>query len=141
MVQHQVQWGTVTLDLDNETFRKAFRQGRSMYFDDCEYDIPHVAHQMNTLDAVGSVLDEDGKGGYRFDRMAFNGPFDILGFAPSLYERPNPGRKRRRAPRTHEARRHLTGRSVPNQKSFVACSKILFIGTGLVPVPRNQPSS
>ncbi len=51
-----------------------------MYFDDCEYDLPHVAHQMNTLDAVGSVLDEDGKGGYRFDRMAFNGPFDILGF-------------------------------------------------------------
>ncbi len=51
-----------------------------MYFDDCEYDIPHVAHQMNTLDAVGSVLDEVGKGGYRFDRMAFNGPFDILGF-------------------------------------------------------------
>jgi Transposase IS200 like len=35
---------------------------------------------MSTLDAVGSVLDEDGKGGYRFDRMTFNGPFDILGF-------------------------------------------------------------
>ena len=34
---------------------------------------------MNTLDAVGSVLDEDGTGSYRFDRMAFNGPFDILG--------------------------------------------------------------
>jgi len=35
---------------------------------------------MNTLDAVGSVLDEDGKGGYRFDRMAFNCPLDIPGF-------------------------------------------------------------
>jgi hypothetical protein len=73
-------WGSITLDLDNETFRKAFSQGRSMYFDDCEYDIPHVAHHMNTLDAVGSVLDEDGKDGYCFDRMAFNGPVDILGF-------------------------------------------------------------
>ena len=72
-----IQWGNVTLDLDNETFRKAFTQGRSMYFDDCEYDIPHVAYSMNTLDAVGSVLDEDG---YRFDRLAFNSPFDILGF-------------------------------------------------------------
>jgi hypothetical protein len=51
-----------------------------MYLDDCEYDIPHVAHPMNTLDAVGSVLDEDGKGGYRFDHIAFDGPFDILGF-------------------------------------------------------------
>ncbi len=51
-----------------------------MYFDDREYDIPHVASRMWTLDAVGSVLDEDGKGGYHFDRMAFNGPFDILGF-------------------------------------------------------------
>ena len=32
-----------------------------MDFDDCEYDIPHVASRMSTLDAVGSVLDEDGK--------------------------------------------------------------------------------
>jgi hypothetical protein len=42
---------------------------------------------MNTLDAAGSGLDEDGKGGYHFDRMAFKGPFDILGFASSLLER------------------------------------------------------
>ncbi len=75
-----IQWGSVTLDLDDETFRKAFSQGRSMYFDDRESDIPHVASRMNTLDAVGSVLDEDGKGGYRFDRIAFKDPFDILGF-------------------------------------------------------------
>jgi hypothetical protein len=51
-----------------------------MYFDDSEYDFPHVASAMNTLDATGSVLDEDGKGGYRFDRMNFKDPFDILGF-------------------------------------------------------------
>ena len=75
-----VQWGTITLHLDHETFRKAFTNGRNMYFDDSEYDIPHVASRMSTLDAVGSVLDEDGKGDYRFDRMAFNDPFDILGF-------------------------------------------------------------
>jgi hypothetical protein len=48
--------------------------------DDCEYESPHVASCMNTLDATGSVLDEDGKGGYCFDRMALPGPFDILGF-------------------------------------------------------------
>jgi hypothetical protein len=29
---------------------------------------------------VESVLDEDGKGGYRFDHMAFKDPIDILGF-------------------------------------------------------------
>ena len=80
MAPPQVQWGAITLHLDHETFQKAFTLGRSMYFDDCEYDIPHVASRMNTLDAVGSVLDEDSKGGYCFDRMAFNGPFDILGF-------------------------------------------------------------
>jgi hypothetical protein len=34
-----------------------------MYFDDSEYDFPQVASQMNTLDAVGSVLDEDDNGG------------------------------------------------------------------------------
>jgi hypothetical protein len=58
-----------------------------MYVDDSEYDFPHVAPSMNALDAAGSGLDEDGTGGYRFDRMAFKDPFDILGFAPSLHER------------------------------------------------------
>ena len=62
MAPQQIQWGTITLSLDNETFRKAFAHGRSMYFDDCEYDAPHVAAHMNTLDAAGSVLDEDGSG-------------------------------------------------------------------------------
>ena len=33
---------------------------------DSAYDFPHVASSMNTLDAAGSGLDEDGKGGYRF---------------------------------------------------------------------------
>jgi len=75
-----IPWGTITLVLDNDTFRKAFTQGRRMYFDDSEYDFPHVASRMNTLDAVGSVLDEDGNGGYRFDHMAFKDPLDILGF-------------------------------------------------------------
>ncbi len=80
MVPQQVQWGTITLSLDDETFRKSFSNGRSMSFDDSEYESPHVAHQMNTLEAVGSVLDEDGKGGYRFDRMTFKNAIDILGF-------------------------------------------------------------
>ncbi len=51
-----------------------------MYFDDSEYDFPQIAHRMSALDAAGSVLDEDGKGVYRFDRMTFKDPFDILGF-------------------------------------------------------------
>ncbi len=80
MVSQQVQWGTITLYLDDETFRKSFSNGRSMYFDDGEYEYPHVARQMNTLEAVGSVLDEDGKGGYRFDHMTFKNPINILGF-------------------------------------------------------------
>lgn len=78
--QEQVQWGTVTLHLDNETFRKAFSNGRSMYFDDCEDDYPHVASRMNTLDVAGSVLDDDGKGGYCFDRMVLKDPLGLLGF-------------------------------------------------------------
>ena len=44
-----IQWGTIILHLDNETFRKAFSSGRSRYFDNCEYEAPHVAHRMNTL--------------------------------------------------------------------------------------------
>jgi hypothetical protein len=89
MAPQQLQWATITLHLDDEIFRKSFSHGRSMYFDDSEYEYPHVAHQMNTLEAVGSVLDEDGKGGYRFDRMTFKNAIDILGFAPSLHERPD----------------------------------------------------
>jgi hypothetical protein len=36
---------------------------------------------MNTLEAAGSVLDEDGKGGSRFDRMTVKNPIDILDFS------------------------------------------------------------
>ena len=50
-----------------------------MYFDDSEYDFPQIAHRMSPM-MQGSVLDEDGKGGYRFDRLAFKDPFDILGY-------------------------------------------------------------
>ncbi|HZS78718.1 MAG TPA: hypothetical protein VFA41_19055 [Ktedonobacteraceae bacterium] len=80
MAPAQISWGTITLYLDNESFRTAFSHGRSMYFDDREYEVPHVAHHMNTLEAVGSVLDEDGKGGYCFDRLSFKTPIDLLGF-------------------------------------------------------------
>lgn len=80
MAPQQIQWGSITLHLDDEIFRKSFTNGRSMYFDDREYEYPHVARQMNTSDSVGSVLDEDGKGSYRFDRMTFKTPIDILGF-------------------------------------------------------------
>jgi hypothetical protein len=80
MASQQVQWGTITLHLDNETFRKAFGSGRSMYFDGSEYEYPQIASHMQTLDAVSSVLDEDDKGGYGFDWMAFKTPIDALGF-------------------------------------------------------------
>lgn len=119
MAPQQVLWGTITLYLDDETFRTSFTNGRSMYFDDSESEYPHVAHQMNTLEAVGSVLDEDGKGGYRFDRMTFKNAIDILGFAPSLHERPDhrriPGGARRASP----SLRGTTGSSKPNSNSFV----------------------
>jgi hypothetical protein len=43
MAPQHVQWGTITLYLDDETFRKSFTNGRSMYFADSEYEYPHVA--------------------------------------------------------------------------------------------------
>ena len=119
MAPQQVQWGTITFYLDDETFRKSFTHGRSMYFDDSEYEYPHVAHQMNTLEAVGSVLDEDGKGGYRSDRMTFKNPIDILGFAPSLHERPNHRRSPTGARRASPSLRGTTGSGKPNRTSFV----------------------
>ncbi|GCE06013.1 hypothetical protein [Dictyobacter aurantiacus] len=79
MAPEQIQWRTITLHLDNETFRTSFSNGRSMYFDDSKYEYPYVAHQINTLEVVASVLDEDGKGSYRVDRMTFKNPINILG--------------------------------------------------------------
>jgi putative transposase len=68
---------------------------------------------------VGSVLDEDGKGGYRFDRMAFNGPFDILGFFLEYMSGPPIAESHDERGGTHETCAHPTGRSLPNQNSFV----------------------
>jgi hypothetical protein len=68
--------------------------------DDSEYDIPHVASCMSTLDAVGSVLDEDGKGGSCFDRITFHRPFDILGFFLGYMSGPIPAE----SPEEHEER-------------------------------------
>lgn len=76
-----IQWGNVTLDQTMRRFAKPLAVDAACMRDDCEYESPHVASCMNTLDATGSVLDEGGKGGYRFDRMALPGPFDILSWA------------------------------------------------------------
>jgi len=57
---------------------QASTNGRSVYFDDSEFDLPQIAHRMSTFDAAGSVLDKGGKGGYCFGRMTFTDPFDIL---------------------------------------------------------------
>jgi hypothetical protein len=51
-----------------------------MYFDDVAYEFPQVGLQMNTRQILLSILDEDGKGGYRFDNLAFSSPVEILGF-------------------------------------------------------------
>ena len=70
---------------------------------------------------AASVLDEDDKGGYRFDRMALPGPFAILGGLLSrVHERPAHGGKRRRARSTSQPRRRVTGRRQYRKKSFVA---------------------
>src|SRR5689334_18088992 len=55
-------------------------RGRRMYFDDRAYDNPHVATSMSTHDVAAAILDEDGKGGYCFDRMSFKDALDTLGF-------------------------------------------------------------
>ena len=119
MASKPFQWGTIPLHLDNETFGKALRSGRSGYCADRAYDIPHVVSCMNTLDAVGRVLDEDSSGGYCFDRMALGDPFAILGFAPSIPERADQSFKRRRAAKAHATRRRITGRSLDIRNSFV----------------------
>ena len=63
--------------------------------------------------------DEDGKGGYRFDRMTFKDPFDILGCAPSLPERSSDRCKSGRAKGPSKLHRSITGRSKPNRNSCV----------------------
>jgi hypothetical protein len=90
-----------------------------LYFDDSEYDFPKIAHRMRKLDAAGSVLDEDGKGGCCFDRMTFTDPFDILGFFLGYMRGPIIAESREeREERAHSCG-DLTGTSKPWQNSFV----------------------
>lgn len=75
-----IQWGKITLLLDNDEFRESFSFGRRMYFDGVEYDSPEIAERITTQHIADAMLREDKKhGGYRFDRMAFPTPFEVLG--------------------------------------------------------------
>ena len=71
-----------------------------LLFIQCHFSLVHL---MVSLSASAF------EGGYRFDRMALPGPFDILAFASSLHERSNHRRKPAGAKGASPSRCAVTG--------------------------------
>jgi len=75
MASQQVQWGNVTLILDNEAFREAFYLARQWYFADIYGEhgrAPEEPQRSTTLsseDVLRLVITPDAQGRYHFDEM------------------------------------------------------------------------
>lgn len=77
-VQQQVQWGTLTITLDTQSFEHAYTMGREHHFDTQHEDSQSV-HTMTVPQVMRLVAIPDGKGGYQFDDDPNNAEA-ILGF-------------------------------------------------------------
>jgi hypothetical protein len=80
-IEHnQVQWGCMTLLLDDEEFRHGFASGRACYFADIHQDYPERARTMRACEATEMLLVEDAAGRLHFDAQELDCPLDTLGF-------------------------------------------------------------
>jgi hypothetical protein len=72
----QIQWGTTSLVLDNEAFRRGFLAARLWYFediygkDDCQPEEPQRATFLTSEEMLRLVVMPDEQGRYHFDEMA-----------------------------------------------------------------------
>ena len=77
MAPQQVQWGTITLILDNEAFRRGFLSARQWYFQDMygedgrPPEEPQHAAQLTTEEVLRLVIMPDHQGRYHFDEMGY----------------------------------------------------------------------
>jgi hypothetical protein len=81
-----VQWGTITLILDNEAFRKGFLAAREWYFADIygedgrKPEEPQRATQLTSETALRLIVQPDSQGRYHFDEMGMDHLPEYLGY-------------------------------------------------------------
>ncbi len=82
----QVQWGTITLILDNEAFRKGFLSARRWYLQDIygedgrQPEEPQHAGQLTSEEVLRLVVMPDEQGRYHFDEMGYENLPEYLGY-------------------------------------------------------------
>ncbi len=78
-LSQQVQWGSLTLLLDNEEFRKGYTWGRSYYFEDINYEYPERAHTMTALEAAQVIVVGTDSEHPHFDAEELAHPIETVG--------------------------------------------------------------
>ena len=86
MAPQQIQWGTITLTLDNEAFRRGFLSARHWYFADIYGEDgrvpeePHHATSLTSEEVLRLVVMPDEQGRYHFDEMGYENLPEYLGY-------------------------------------------------------------
>jgi hypothetical protein len=81
-----VQWGTITLMLDNEAFCRGVLSARQWYFQDMYGEVgrppeePQHAAQLTTEEVLRLVIMPDDQGRYHFDKMGDENLPEYLGY-------------------------------------------------------------
>jgi hypothetical protein len=82
----QVPWGTITLILDNEAFRKGFLSARQWYSADIDGEDgrapqePQHAVSLSSEEVLRLVVMPDEQGRYQFDEMGIENLPEYLGY-------------------------------------------------------------
>jgi hypothetical protein len=86
MAPQQIQWGSITLHLDNEAFRKGFLSARQWYFADIygedgrQPQEPQHAVELAAEEVLRLVVMPDDQGRYHFDEMGYENLPEYLGY-------------------------------------------------------------
>jgi len=86
MAPQQIQWGTITLHLDNEAFRKGFLAARQWHCQDIYGEDgrkpgePHYAVELTSEEVLRLVAMPDEQGCYHFDEMGIDHLAEYLGY-------------------------------------------------------------
>ena len=83
---HQIQWGTITLTLDNEAFCRGFLAARRWYFEDIyghdgrQPEEPQRATALTSEEVLRLIVIPDQQGRYHFDEMGGENLPESLGY-------------------------------------------------------------
>lgn len=86
MTTQSVQWGSITLLLDNDAFRHGFLSARQWYFDDIygkdgrQPEEPHHAISLTSEEVFRPVVMPNEQGHYHFDEMGEENLAEYLGY-------------------------------------------------------------